>query len=869
MLQKKTLCTAIMLAIAGVQAHAACPTYTATTVSNETCRTNLSTTGTPLVITGTTFNNANSTDSMPFKAIATTLLGLQATVNGVTALYTQAPNILDDVNLSNTPISNMLFDSYSESQAAGPVTVDMSGTNQITNGYAEGDATLFLRAQQGSSTLNLAANSRLTIDNAGKRGASNSTEDIAWGDSSEGLYLYANLLGGTQTGDVSLSMDPTTVLDIASLGTGILADISADGQGQGNIDIDLNSQTKIKSTLFTSGSVQLGALAARQTLPTNTGSITLVSQGELTFTHGNGGKGGGAVYVDHAGNSLTAAQTAIDIQLTGANSKQIVSGDDSAGVRAWAMSGDVKIIADVDNKMYLDKDRVSGINFGDMIFNAPFESKYNPADVTIENKGLIQIAGGIISNYGLMSLTNDSDTTLKNAGTIVFRDNSSGTGIRLMNNYDGTADPTVAPSPIVGKTATIENSGTIAFLGSGVQMTGIHAFTAKRGEARVTNSGNIYTNRAAIMVSAAKSDVVNTATGTVVSYFSLDPVADSFEDTLLNQGTWIAKDALDFDLVTFDFGSGTALAPNTFENTGLFAVAGTAVANAVAIPVSSDLNPAVTGDIKVSPTEAAATELLFKMGGTGNGAFKFGGTVDFKNATATEQNYNLWTLDSDLNANGGNWLVDVKLAGDASLSDEGDSLVVEGSVTTTKPIVVKVTNANGVGELTKDGIELVSIVGNSPGTEFSLNGGSVTQNGYKYRLLRRPFAADGAVTGATWFLANIHCEIDPPATDGSIAIACTGLDKGETVKVPGGTCTSVNTTSPALANCTTDFDAVPLGGSVVVSDENGNVVGSYQIRGLGGTAVPSLNWAALLGLFMLVACLSGRQRKIQSLWCRK
>ncbi len=866
MFRKKILCAAIMLTITGVQAQAACPTYTASTVSNEDCRTDLS--ATPIAITGTIFNNANAANTMPFKAITTGTQGLQATVNGVTALYTQPPSIMGDINLNNTPMFNMLFDS--QHAGAGAVDVQMSGTNQITNSHPEGDATLYLRAKQGNSSLNLATNSRLTINNAGKRGAPNSTEDIAWRNSSEGLHLYADLANSLQNGHISLLMDPTAVLDVTSLGMGVLADISGNGQGQGNIDIGLNSLTKIQSTLFTSGTVNLGAVAAHQINQANTGSIKLVSQGELTFSHGNGGKGGGAVLVNHAGDSLTAAQTAIDIQLTGANSKQIVSGDGSAGVRALAISGDVKIVADVDNKMYLDKKNVDGIYFG-FLSATPTPvtpiSRNNPAAVRLENKGLIQITGelsGFENNYGLVSQTNDSVTNLINSGAVFFRDNGKGFGLASNNNFDGTAYPTVIPSPIVGKSVAIDNSGTIAFSGSGVQVVGISANTALRGLATVTNSGNIYTNKAGIIVNAAKSNVVNTATGTVVSYFS---APSSFEDTLTNQGTWIAKDALNFNLVNFDFGPGTALAPNTFENTGFLAVAGTAVANAVTIPVSPNLNPAVVGDIRVSPTEAAATELMFNLGGAGNGVFRFGGTVDFKNATLTEQNYNLWTLNSDLNANGGNWLVDVKLASDAPLSDAGDSLVVKGSVTTVAPIVVNVANANGVGAVTTDGIELISIEGNSPGTEFSLSGGSVTQNGYKYRLLRRPFAVDGAAVGATWFLANIHCKIDPPASNGSIAIACTGLDKGETVQVPSGTCTYVDTTSPALANCTTNVGSIPPNGSVDVIN-GGNVVGSFQIRGL-GTAVPSLNWAALLGLFMLVACLSGRQRKIQSLWGRK
>lgn len=862
MFYKKTLLASVILASIGIQAQAACPTFGAGIVSNEDCRADLFTT--PISITGTTFNNANADNTMPFKAIATTAQGLKATVNGVTALYSQSPSAVD-VNLNSTPMFNMLFDTSHEALAAGPVFVEMLGINQITNAYPQGDATLYLRAKQGASSLSLAANSQLIINNAGKNGAPTSTESIFWRNSSEGLHIYANLVGAPN-GNATLSMDPTAVLDITSQGMGLLADVSGNGQGQGNIDIGVNSLSKIKSTMFTSGSVNLAALAADQTNQANKGSIKIVSEANLQFLHGNNGKAGGAVLVNHAGNSLSAGQSAIDIKLMGANSKQIVTGDGSAGVRATAISGDVKIIADVDNKMYLDKKNVDGVYFGLLntppitIPPTPPLSTNNPANVLIENHGLIQITGeltGGANNFGLVSQTNQSDTHLKNTGTIFYRDHAKGVALASNSNFDGTDYPLTQPSPIVGKPVLIENSGTLAFSGSGIEFFGINANTALRGVATVTNSGNIYANKAAISVNAAKSTVVNTPIGKAVSYFS---APNSFEDTLTNQGTWIAKDASNLNLVNFNFGPGTATAPNIFENTGFFAVPGTAVANTVVIPVSPDLMPAIGGNITVSPTEAAATALTLGLGGTGNGVFKFGGTVDFKNATPTEQNYNLWTLDGDLNANGGAWLIDVALAGDAAISTASDSLVVSGVATTTTPVVLHVSNANGAGAVTASGIELISIAGNSPGTEFSLNGGSVSQGGYKYRLLRRPFAADGAVTGATWFLANINCAVGAPASNGDIAVQCTGLDKNETVTVPGGTCTYVATTSPAVANCTTNMSAIPPGSSVNINN-GANIEGSFPIRGAGtATAIPSLNWVALLGLFVLLPLVSRRQR---------
>ena len=362
-----------------------------------------------------------------------------------------------------------------------------------------------------------------------------------------------------------------------------------------------------------------------------------------------------------------------------------------------------------------------------------------------------------------------------------------------------------------------------------------------------------------------------TNTGTIVSYLkSLGANA-----TVTNAGTWVAVDLLNASNANFTFAAGAGT--NHFNNTGLLTIPGSSAANAISITPPTSLLTPIANPLTVSDSNADTT-VTFNLGNTG--LFNFSGIVDLQNSTPTTPHYKPFIINGNLQTNSGELKLDTHIAGDDAAGVHTDFLDIQGNITHTAPVTLKLRNTDGVAAATTTGIELVNITGTSPGTEFVL--GDANADGFittaapnlSYRLLRRPLASVGSVTGAKWLLANVNCRVNPvnSVAGQAVTINCTGLDDTETLSMPflsAPVCTYSYTAdkniSPATATCTGTVKITPDPPTISILPNAGSTKPSIVMPtipfGAGDTPIPALNLLALLGLLGLLPVLAARRRR--------
>ena len=735
---------------------------------------------------------------------------------------------------------------------AGGFAIAFRGNNLITNTVGwigvgtppnvyepRGDAALRGHTRNAEGVINIASQGALTID---QRSDNHFATDLPTRSSGgEGVYLTGSLLAvPADTGVLHLNVANDAKLDVTARGTGILleqtAAAAAAAAGKGNIALNLSPTSKVYTTTQTTGGAAMGAVVLAQLDAGNKGAIVVDSEADLQFdARAAGTNRGAAVYALHEGTTLTNTNS-LSMQFSG---QQIAVGNQVAGIRALAQSGEVYI--NLRNNIL----RTTGIDTKGVFFGFDGNAtSYNPSSVHILNRGLVEITGdtGSTDNVGILLRTNDSAIGVDNLGSIVFRDNTSGYAMRGYNNLNSTGNKDVG----------IGNSGIIGFAGSNIRLGGIDIDTLSAGAATVDNSGSIFANDAAIRLSGTSSTVDNQIGGTIVSYLS-----SSGNTTVTNAGTWIAQNDLTPASVVFGFGTGN----NVFTNSGVLAVPGTATANAISIAMPSNLQPAVATPLTVS-TAAAATAVDFNLGGS-NGRFDLGGVVDLQNSTSVNPRYNAFTINGNMDSQGGRWLVDTRLGADDAAGAHSDFLTITGNATNTLTTTIELRNTDGLGAATNTGIELVKVQGTSVGIEFKLGGagvsnvGLVTADKHKYRLLRRPFAADGVQANATWFLANVSCSMSPAQVSNPaqiVTLTCKGLDKTDTINMPGlaGQCVYNHSQSPASVICTTTAANITGDGQLENNNKAIVPIANPNVRGANGEPVPLFNLFAILGLLGLM-----------------
>lgn len=147
----------------------------------------------------------------------------------------------------------------------------------------------------------------------------------------------------------------------------------------------------------------------------------------------------------------------------------------------------------------------------------------------------------------------------------------------------------------------------------------------------------------------------------------------------------------------------------------------------------------------VDTVDVATSATWFITGDSSIGQLNNTGTVAFSEGTAGRT----LTVEGNYAGNGGTLVFNSVLGGDDSLTDK---LIVEGD--TSGSTSVRVNNLGGTGAKTLNGIELITVGGNSAG-EFKQSG-RIVAGAYDYHLVR----GDGANSG-NWYLSN---ELSDPGT---------------------------------------------------------------------------------------------------------
>ncbi|KUR04194.1 autotransporter outer membrane beta-barrel domain-containing protein [Enterobacter bugandensis] len=121
-----------------------------------------------------------------------------------------------------------------------------------------------------------------------------------------------------------------------------------------------------------------------------------------------------------------------------------------------------------------------------------------------------------------------------------------------------------------------------------------------------------------------------------------------------------------------------------------------------------------------------------------------GGTINFQHAE--DAAWQTLTINEDYTGNGGKLVFNTVLSDDTS---ETDRLIVEGN--TSGRTAVDVNNIGGTGAQTVEGIEIVSVGGNSEGTFEKAS--RIVAGGYDYNVVQK---------GKNWFLTSLAEPVDPP-----------------------------------------------------------------------------------------------------------
>jgi len=146
------------------------------------------------------------------------------------------------------------------------------------------------------------------------------------------------------------------------------------------------------------------------------------------------------------------------------------------------------------------------------------------------------------------------------------------------------------------------------------------------------------------------------------------------------------------------------------------------------------------------------------------------GTVSLQGTVAGT----LLTVSGDYTGHGGLILFNAELHGDESLTDR---LIIKGN--TAGSTRVKVDNLGGTGADTLNGIEVITVQGNSAG-EF-IQEGRIVAGAYDYRLLR--------ATSGDWFITTDKAPVDPETPVGPEK-PVTSEPSGQTLRPEGGSYTS-------------------------------------------------------------------------------
>ena len=326
------------------------------------------------------------------------------------------------------------------------------------------------------------------------------------------------------------------------------------------------------------------------------------------------------------------------------------------------------------------------------------------ADITIGESG--SLSNTILSTEETASVT-DGTLSVTDLGTWTGNAVASGASASLTTAVGGVWNGNLTAADGAAAAFSTLSGGTWT---GDASLTG--AGTSGTGTIAGTWNGNLVTSDSA-------SAVLTVADGGV---WNGNVTADTGSASVTVNGTW----------------NGTVKSAEASQSTStvsLFRVLAATVSQASAVGV--DLTLGSTGNWNV-PGDASVRNLTL-AGGT----VTFPTPVDAASFTGTTV-----TVTGDYTSDGGTLVMNTVLAGDGSASDK---LAVEGSTSgTTK---VKIQNVGGAGAQTADGIEMITVAGDSAGTFETAD--TVRAGAYVYSLTQN---------GKNWYLTSLLSPEPTPLT---------------------------------------------------------------------------------------------------------
>ena len=354
----------------------------------------------------------------------------------------------------------------------------------------------------------------------------------------------------------------------------------------------------------------------------------------------------------------------------------------------------------------------------------PVATESSPLTVTGSGAwdGGVRVTGGAAADITIGEGGSLSNTILSTEETASVTDGTL--SVTDLGTWTGNAVASGASASLTTAVGGVWNGNLTAADGAAAAFSTLSGGTWT-GDASLTGAGTSGTGTIAgtwngnLVTSDSASAVLTVADGGV---WNGNVTADTGSASVTVNGTW----------------NGTVKSAEASQSTStvsLFRVLAATVSQASAVGV--DLTLGSTGNWNV-PGDASVRNLTL-AGGT----VTFPTPVDAASFTGTTV-----TVTGDYTSDGGTLVMNTVLAGDGSASDK---LAVEGSTSgTTK---VKIQNVGGAGAQTADGIEMITVAGDSAGTFETAD--TVRAGAYVYSLTQN---------GKNWYLTSLLSPEPTPLT---------------------------------------------------------------------------------------------------------
>lgn len=359
-----------------------------------------------------------------------------------------------------------------------------------------------------------------------------------------------------------------------------------------------------------------------------------------------------------------------------------------------------------------------------------------------QNLGTITL-GSLSQNAVAMAAINDgtSSSQLINSGTISMTGAVSSTN----QNVGMLADNSGAT--VVGNSAAgsilISADGNIGMKANGATSSSTAGTAINDGVIKTTSASNVTGMYASLDGTVTNSGTIDLTSGTDnIGIYALGDATANSSGTINTTGWALKADGSTTGTSTFNITGGTVKG----SDGALYA---TNNADTVINVSNASLSGKITTDTGSTSAVTLNTSALWNMTGDSTvTTLTNGGNVDFSGSSSLARSlvttYKTLTVNGDYVGNNGSLTMNTSLGGDASSTDK---LVVTGNTSGATSVTVK--NTDGVGGLTTNGIELISVGGTSAGT-FTL-ASRVAVGAYEYTLNQGTTAS----TANNWYLTSV------------------------------------------------------------------------------------------------------------------